>query len=141
MNRQSQIETATLILRIALGVMFLAHGLVLKFFTFGLEGTAGFFESIGYPAWTAYLVFALETLGGIALILGIGTRMVSAILIPILVGAAWVHVGNGWVFSAEGGGWEYPVYLVVLAVVQVLLGSGPASLDRKLGREAAPVIR
>ena len=119
---------AALILRVALGVMFVAHGLVLKAFVFGLPGTAQFFESLGLPGVFAYLVFAAETLGGIALILGVKTRLVALALVPVLLGATWVHAGNGWLFSAQGGGWEYPVFLAVAAVAQALLGDGAHAL-------------
>jgi putative oxidoreductase len=122
---------AALLLRLSLGAMFVAHGLILKYFTFGLTGTAGFFESLGLPAFTAYLVFAAETLGGIALILGVQTRLVSLALIPVLAGALWVHAGNGWVFSGEGGGWEYPLFLIVASVVQALLGGGAFALSKR----------
>ena len=128
---------AALILRVALGVMFVAHGLVLKAFVFGLPGTAQFFESLGLPGAFAYLVFAAETLGGIALILGVKTRLVALALVPILLGATWVHAGNGWLFSAQGGGWEYPVFLAVAVVVQALLGDGAYALKiPALGRTA-----
>lgn len=115
---------AALILRVALGVMFLAHSLYLKVFVFSVAGTVGFFESLGLPALVAYLTIAGEIVGGIALILGIQTRLVSVALLPVLLGATWVHAGNGWLFSAEGGGWEYPVFLAAAAVVQALLGDG-----------------
>lgn len=119
------------LLRITLGVMFIAHGLILKYFTFTLAGTAGFFASLGLPEALAYVVFAMETAGGIMLVLGYGTRLVSLALVPVLIGAAWVHVGNGWVFSAPNGGWEYPVYLTVLALAQAVLGSGSYALDAR----------
>lgn len=135
MNRQNRIDRGIALLRVSFGVMLFAHGFVLKLMTFGLAGTAGYFESIGYPGWTAYLVFFAETFGGLALIAGIGTRWVSAAILPVLIGALLVHTGNGWVFSNQGGGWEYPLYLVVLAVAQSLLGSGAYALDRKLGLE------
>jgi putative oxidoreductase len=112
------------ILRVALGVMFLAHGVVLKYFTFTLAGTAKFFESVGYPAYLAYVVFAMETLGGLLLVLGIQTRWVALALSPILLGAIPVHFANGWVFSAANGGWEYPVYLFILCIAQAFLGDG-----------------
>ena len=115
---------AALILRVGLGVMFVAHGLILKYFVFTLAGTAQFFESIGYPAFLAYAVFAAETAGGILLIAGIYTRWVALALIPVLLGALMVHVPNGWVFSAAGGGWEYPAFLILASVVQALLGDG-----------------
>lgn len=119
------------LLRVSLGVMFIAHGLILKYFTFTLGGTAQFFESLGYPAFLAYVVFAAETLGGIALILGVQTRLVSFALIPILIGAMMVHIPNGWVFSAEGGGWEYPAFLIIASAVQGLLGGGAFAITKR----------
>ena len=117
-----------LLLRLGLGVMFIAHSLYLKLFVFTLAGTAGFFESLGLPGVVAYLVFAAEGIGGILLILGVQTRWVALALVPILLGATWVHSGNGWLFSAEGGGWEYPFFLALAAVVQALLGDGAHAL-------------
>ena len=108
------------LLRAALGVMFLAHSVVLKLFTFGLAGTAGYFESIGLPAALAYAVFAAEAVGGALLLADVATRWVSLALVPVLAGALWVHAGNGWVFSATGGGWEYPLFLIVVSVVVAL---------------------
>jgi putative oxidoreductase len=119
--------TAAFVNRLALGAMFLAHGL-LKVFVFTLPGTVGFFESIGFPGWTAYLVTLAEIAGGAALILGIRTRWVAAALLPVLLGALYVHLGNGWVFSAPNGGWEYPAFLVASSVVQILLGDGRLAL-------------
>ena len=111
-------------LRIALGLMFLAHSVVLKLFVFTLPGTAAFFESIGLPGPLAYAVFAAEAIGGVMLVLGIRARWIALALSPILAGALWVHSGNGWVFTAEGGGWEYPAYLGLLCLAQFLLGDG-----------------
>jgi putative oxidoreductase len=105
------------LLRIALGIMFIAHSVVLKYFTFTLAGTAQYFVSIGLPAFLAYVVFAAEAVGGALLVLGIRTRWVALALIPVLIGAAWAHVGNGWVFSAPNGGWEYPLFLIVISLV------------------------
>jgi putative oxidoreductase len=120
---------AAFILRLSLGVVLLAHSLYLKLFVFTLPGTAQYFESIGLPAALAYLVFFAEAIGGLALITGYRTRLVSLSLIPILLGATWAHSGNGWVFSSQGGGWEFPLFLVAMAVVQVLLGDGALSLS------------
>ena len=130
---------AALLLRVSLGLMFLAHGLLLKVFTFGIAGTVGYFESIGYPGYFAYLVILGETGGGIALILGLWTRPISILLLPIIVGASWQHVGNGWLFNANGGGWEFPVFWAAALVVQALLGDGAYALRRLpqvSGREA-----
>ena len=122
---------AALVLRVTLGVMFIAHSLVLKHFTYTLPGTAQFFESIGLPGALAYLTFWAELLGGIALVAGFATRWVALALIPILIGATWVHLGNGWVFSAANGGWEYPVFLIAASLVQALLGDGKFALTSK----------
>jgi len=121
---------AALVLRVTLGVMFIAHSLVLKHFTYTLPGTAQFFESIGLPGALAYLTFWAELLGGIALVAGFATRWVALALIPILLGATWVHIGNGWVFSAANGGWEYPVFLIAVSLVQSLLGDGAYAFSK-----------
>jgi putative oxidoreductase len=121
-------ELAATLLRVALGSMFLAHSLVLKLFIFTLPGTAQFFTSIGLPAWLSYVVFAAEAAGGIMLVLGIQARWVALALLPILAGATWAHAGNGWMFGYTNGGWEYPLYLSLLAGVQVLLGDGAFAL-------------
>lgn len=114
---------AATLLRVSLGVMFIAHAL-LKLVVFTLPGTAQFFGSIGFPGWTAYLVFAAELVGGALLIAGYRTRVVALALLPILLGATYVHAGNGWLFTAKNGGWEYPLFLIAAAIVQALLGDG-----------------
>ncbi len=112
------------LLRVALGIMFIAHSVVLKYFVFTLAGTAQYFDSIGLPASLAYVVFALEAIGGVLLVLNIATRWVALALVPVLLGAMWVHLGNGWVFSAPNGGWEYPLFLIVISVVVALQSYG-----------------
>lgn len=129
MNAERNKGYGIALLRISLGVMFIAHSVVLKYFTFTLAGTAQYFESIGLPGFLAYVVFGMEAVGGVLLVLGVRTREVAAALIPILIGALLVHAGNGWVFSNAGGGWEYPLYLVVLSAAQVLLGEGAFALS------------
>ena len=122
---------AALVLRLALGVMFVAHSLVLKHFTYTLAGTAQFFESIGLPGALAYVTFWAELIGGLALIAGVASRWIALGLIPILAGATWVHLGNGWVFSNANGGWEYPVFLIVVSIGVALLGDGPYALGSR----------
>ncbi|MEJ2129408.1 MAG: DoxX family protein [Woeseiaceae bacterium] len=122
-------EYAALILRIALGAMFVAHGL-LKLFVFTLPGTAGFFEQVGFPGWTAYIVTFAEIGGGLLLLAGFAVRAVSIALVPVLLGATFVHFGYGWVFSNANGGWEYPAFLTIAAIVQALLGPGAYALQR-----------
>lgn len=131
MRREQRIDYGIALLRVSLGLMFIAHSVVLKYFTYTLPGTAQFFASIGLPAGLAYVVFWMEAIGGTLLVLGVRTRTVAAALIPILVGATWTHAGNGWVFSGANGGWEYPLYLTVLAAAQVLLGEGAFALSRR----------
>lgn len=128
---------AAALLRVTLGVMFIAHGL-LKVFVFTLPGTAQFFESVGFPAWTAYPVVAAELAGGVLLVLGVYSRIVAAAMVPILLGAASVHFGNGWVFSSAKGGWEYPIFLVVTAVVVALLGDGAFAMKAARGAATDP---
>jgi putative oxidoreductase len=120
---------AALALRVALGFMFLAHSVVLKLFQFTLPGTAAFFGQLGLPPWSAYAVFFAEAIGGAMLVLGIQARWVALTLTPILLGALWVHAGNGWMFGSPNGGWEYPLYLLVLSVVQAMLGDGAYALS------------
>jgi putative oxidoreductase len=117
-----------LLLRLALGTMFLAHSVIYMLMTLTLTGTADFFVSIGLQRWLAYATFAAEAIGGVLLILGVKTRWVALALAPILLGATWAHVGNGWMFAAQGGGWEYPLYLFVLAIAQAMLGDGAYAL-------------
>mgnify|MGYP001812627613 FL=1 len=116
------------LLRISLGTVFLAHGLYLKVFVFTLPGTAQFFGSLGLPPMLAYAVFLAETLGGLALLLGVHTRWVAAALVPVALGATWAHLGAGWLFSNAGGGWEYPLFLTLTLVVQALIGDGAWAL-------------
>lgn len=127
MNQQTNSAYAALLLRVALGVMFIAHGL-LKVMVFTIPGTVGFFESVGFPGFMAYLVIAGEIGGGALLLAGVLTRWVSLALVPVLLGAIYVHFGNGWVFSAANGGWEYPAFLVAAVLVQAMLGNGAYAL-------------
>jgi putative oxidoreductase len=120
-------EYGATLLRLALGTMFLAHA-GLKVFTFTMAGTVQFFASLGYPAWLAYAVVVAETAAGILLVVGFKARWVALAIAPVLIGAAAVHVPNGWLFTAQNGGWEYPVFLVVAALVQALIGDGAYAL-------------
>jgi len=127
MNDTQRIAYATALLRLSLGTLALAHGLM-KVFVFTPAGTVGFFASLGLPAFLAYATIAVEVGGGIALIAGVFTRYVSVAMIPILLGAVVVHSGAGWTFSNEGGGWEFPAFWAVALAVQALLGDGAFAL-------------
>ncbi len=127
---------AASLLRWALGIVCIAHAL-LKYLVFSLPGTAQFFTSVGLPGWLAYPVFALELIGGMALLLGWYSRWISLSLFPVMLGAAWVHSGNGWLHTSNNGGWEYPVFLSICLLVQALLGDGALALKSSPIRNSA----
>ncbi|MBO6893189.1 MAG: DoxX family protein [Roseibium sp.] len=119
---------AAFTLRISLAILFLAHA-GLKFFVFTPAGTAGFFQSLGLPSALAYATIGAEVLGAALLIAGLYVRYVSIALLPILLGAIFfVHGQNGWLFSNENGGWEFPAFWAVALIVQALLGNGAFAL-------------
>ncbi|WP_043837964.1 DoxX family protein [Muricoccus aerilatus] len=118
---------ALTLLRLSLGVMFLAHAW-LKVAVFTVPGFAGFMAQAGFPPALALPVIVAEAIGGLALLLGLYARAVSLALLPVLSGALMVHAGNGWVFNAPNGGWEYPAFLIVGALVQALAGDGALAL-------------
>lgn len=123
-------DLAAFVLRVTLGLLFLAH-VSLKLFVFTPAGTAGFFQSLGLPGFLAYVVIAMELFGGIALIVGYQTRWVALALAPVLLGTiVTVHGAAGFFFSNAGGGWEYPAFWAVALVVQALLGDGAHAVGR-----------
>ncbi|WP_188906314.1 DoxX family protein [Aureimonas endophytica] len=119
---------AATLLRAALGILFLAHA-GLKLFVFTPAGTAQFFASLGLPGPLAYLVILGETAGGLALILGIYSRIVALALTPILLGAiATVHGPAGFFFTNPNGGWEFLALWIVGLVALALVGDGAYAL-------------
>ena len=122
-DNQSMKSIGVGLLRIHFGVILLAHGW-LKVSIFTVDGTVNYFASIGLPAAIAYLVIFGELVGGLAIILGIQTRLASLFTVPIVLGAAIMNSGNGWLHSANGGGWEYAASLTVIAIAVTLMGSG-----------------
>lgn len=129
-NEQEYMGYGALVLRISLGVVLVAHSLYLKLMVFSLGGTAQFFVSVGLPSWLAYVVFLVEAVAGIALIIGYKSRWFALAVVPILLGAAWVHWPNGWLFTAANGGWEYPIFLTFVAISVGLLGDGAYAFNR-----------
>jgi putative oxidoreductase len=107
-------DYAAFALRVSSGALFIAHGLM-KVFVFTIPGTVGYFESLGLPGFFAHLTILAEVVGGLALILGV-------------LGATWVHSGNGWTFSNEGGGWEFPLFWAIVQGAIAILGSGAFAL-------------
>ncbi len=119
---------AALLLRVSLGVIFLAH-VALKIFVFTIPGFIGYFASLGLPAIAAYAVIALEVVGGFALVLGVYSSWVAVPLVIETLGTiVFAHGANGWLFTNKGGGWEYPALMAVGLVAVVLLGDGAMAL-------------
>jgi putative oxidoreductase len=117
-----------LVLRVALGAIFLAHAYA-KAAIYTFAGTEQFFVANGFPGWTVYPVFAAELVGGLALLAGVRVRWVAAALVPVMVGAIKTHLGNGWSFTAPGGGWEFPAFVLAGLAAQWTLGAGAFALD------------
>ncbi|WP_029004245.1 DoxX family protein [Azorhizobium doebereinerae] len=128
---------AALLLRIALGILFLAHA-GLKIFVFTPAGTAAFFGSLGLPGWLAYVTIAWEVLGAVALIVGFLPRLVAVAMIPVLLGAiATVHGPAGFFFTNPKGGWEYLALWIVGLIALALTGDGAFALVRTpIGKSA-----
>jgi putative oxidoreductase len=118
------------VLRLVVGIVFTAHGW--QKIHMGVHGVAGFLGMIGIPvpAVAAAVLIAVEFLGGIALILGLGTRWVSLLLVvDMLVAILVVHMKNGF-FNPQG--FEYPLTLLAASISLALTGGGAASLDSAL---------
>ena len=125
-------DLAMTIIRVIVGIAFFAHGWQ-KVFTFGFAGTGGFFESVGVPAagFFAIVVSLLELLGGLALILGIGTRIVGLLLaIDMFTALLVVHLPNGFFVSENG--YELVLVLGTAALAFAITGASTVSLDNRL---------
>lgn len=132
-------------LRAALGVMFIAHAW-LKVGVFTMPGFEGFLTSVGLPSVLAWPIVLAEFAGGLAILLGVWSRLASLALLPVLLGALAIHAPNGWVFNAPNGGWEYPAFLAIAAITHILAGDGafalkpatlPASVAQRLNLQSA----
>ncbi len=121
---------AALLLRVTMGVLFLAHALWWKVITVGMGGIQAWFVSQGYPWWFAWVVTGAEAAGGAALILGWRTRLVAPVLAALMAGIAWHQFPNGWIYTSANGGWEYPAFWTVALLVQAGLGAGALAFRR-----------
>ncbi|MBH1840599.1 DoxX family protein [Stenotrophomonas maltophilia] len=116
------------LLRLALGVLFLAHALT-KLLVFTPAGTAAYFESLGLPGALGYLTIGVELVITVALLLGVYARWVGLVGVPLLLGTiVSVHGANGFGFANAGGGWEYPAFWALALVVLFLVGDGKWTL-------------
>jgi len=116
------------LLRLCLGLMFIAHAM-LKVQVYKIPGTVAYFKSLGLPGWLAYVTITIELGGGACLILGIVPRYIALLLIPLILGTiVTVHGKKGWLFSNPDGGWEYPAFWAAALLVQFLTGDGVLAL-------------
>ncbi|KKK37471.1 oxidoreductase [Mesobacillus campisalis] len=122
-------EASVLMLRVVLGIIFFVHGLVK--FQGGIENTAGWFASIGIPGFLAYAVAFIEMVGGIALILGLFSRVVSGLLAVIMAGAILtVKLSAGLLGDGVSAGYELDLALLAMAVFIAVNGSKLYALDQ-----------
>jgi putative oxidoreductase len=129
-------DFAALTLRAAIGPMFIAHGSNKVFGAGGLEGTTGWFESLGLrPAHVhARMAAATEIGAGALLTLGVGNPLPSAAIIGLMATAAATdHRGKG--FFVFKGGWEYTGVIAAAALAVAGLGNGRWSVDHLLQRK------
>jgi putative oxidoreductase len=139
MTRFLQTERSWILLlqRIALGGVVLGHGLQKVFGWWGgggIDGTLAFFDSIGVPGPLAALVILSDSLGALALIAGVGTRLAAAGTLATMLGAILlVHLPNGffmnWMGAPRGEGYELHLLAIALAIPLVVRGGGLASVD------------
>jgi putative oxidoreductase len=122
---------APTLLRLAMGVMFLAHGTLWKLIQAGPQHTIPWFVGHGYPAAFGWFVIAMESLGGLALLLGWRVRLVAPALAVLMAGITSHQFPNGWLYTYPLGGWEYPAFWTVCLVVLTLLGPGRFALDNR----------
>ena len=116
---------ALLVLRVAIGVIMIAHGYSKVFG--GFSHVRDMVQHIGFPGWTAYLVAGTEFFGGILIIAGLLTRFVAvAMLIDMLVAIWKVHWHNG---LKGPGGYEFPLALAAIAFALIFFGAGPMAFD------------
>ncbi len=138
MTNEKQLDVGLLVLRVSLGIVFIAHG-YLKVFTFGLKHAMEVFEAHTVwhinmiPGWVALPSAAIEWVGGILLILGVKTRLITPFLAAVAFGAGAVHFENGWNYTSKpDGGWEYGIFLCLCCIVVFLVGPGKYTLARSM---------
>ena len=138
-------DIATAIVRLALGVVFFAHGaqkLLGWFGGYGFTGTMGFFTGVLHiPAIFAFLAIAAEFFGGLGLIFGFLTRIAAVgVLSNMIVAIVLVHSQFGffmnWTGTQKGEGYEYHLVILAVTVLLIIRGGGAVSLDRLLSSPA-----
>ncbi|MDR7236762.1 DoxX family protein [Neobacillus drentensis] len=129
----NKFEASTLILRVILGITFFVHGLVK--FQGGIENIVGWFDSIGLPGFLAYGVATVEMIGGAALVLGLGSRIVSGLLALLMIGATVkVKLSVGFLGNGQMAGYELDLALLAMAVFIAINGSKMFALDQLISK-------
>jgi len=132
-------DVAALLLRLVLGVTFLFHGFAK--FQMGLGNVAGFFGKLGLPGTLAYVVATIELVGGLAMVLGLGTRIVAALFAATMLGALFTtKLTAGFIGAGGNPGFELELALFVMSVSLVLTGSGMYAADRMIFRSVRKAI-
>jgi putative oxidoreductase len=130
-NLESRSAWGTTLLRVAVGVVFIAHG-AQKLFVMTPAGLGGFFTQLGIPLplATAWFIIAVELVGGIAMVAGLGTRVVAALFAAIMaVAFATVHGPQGFFLP---NGYEFVMVLFAASSTLVVQGAGAFALDNML---------
>ncbi|MEH7234993.1 DoxX family protein [Bacillus sp. JJ1562] len=126
---ENKFELGSLIIRVVLGITFFIHGLVK--FQDGIENTVGWFESIGLPGVLAYGVAIIELVGGIMLVLGLFSRIVSILIAIVMVGAIFtVKLEVGFLGNGQMAGSELDLAFLAMAVMLAITGSKAFALDQ-----------
>lgn len=124
-------QLATLILRVVFGLMFLIHGIAK--FQGGISNTVGYFDSLGLPGFLAYAIAIIELVGGLLLILGLGTRIIGALFAIIMLGAIFTaKLSLGLLGDGVSAGYELELVFLAIGVYFVLANPINLSLDEKL---------
>jgi putative oxidoreductase len=130
---ENKFELGQLIIRVVLGITFFIHGL--DKFQGGVENTAGWFESIGIPGVAAYGVAVIELVGGIMLVLGLFSRVVSILFAVVMVGAiVKVKLAIGFLGNGQMAGYELDLAFLAMAVMLAITGSKAFALDQLIGK-------
>jgi putative oxidoreductase len=130
-------DIAFLIVRVILGLSFMAHGTQKLFGWFGgggITGTGDFFEGLGFRPGKAFAAIAAicETLGGFLTLLGAGGALGPVLIVLVMLTAIGsVHITKG--FFVSGGGWELNTAYIAAALAVAFAGNGAYSLDNWLG--------
>jgi putative oxidoreductase len=133
-------EIGAFILRVTLGALFFIHGLVK--FQGGIENIVGWFSSIGLPGFMAYAVALIEIIGGIALIIGLGTRIVTALFSLLMIGAILkVKLSVGLLGNGQMAGYELDLGFLAMAIYLVINGSKLLSVDQLFSKKDSNELR